>query len=322
MRAPTILHPATHQPIEGATIPRLSPDEFNGTAAHYSKQWGEETGYTDFIRNAPNAATHTLARQLGWPDLFDRIRADASQRETMVYDAACGFGLIHRDLFAEPKPRHLAYVGADIHDRLSSIENPDPSARFVNFDISAPLPTPDRFDYVICRAALHHTPVPERTLRSFVSVLKPSGTVAISVYTKKSPMREASDEAFRSAITPLPPDEAFRLVRQFSKLGRDLQASEGSIVIADDLPALGIRAGHYSIQEFVYDHFLKCWFNEKFGEKWSDIVNFDWYHPPYAYRYSFDEIVDMSRRCGLEVVRCESNKAQHYLELKLISSGS
>jgi SAM-dependent methyltransferase len=288
------------------------------TAAHYSKQWRKDTGYTDFIRSAPSAAKHTMARQLGWPDLFERIRAQATTRETHVYDAACGFGLIHRDLFAEPKPDHLHYLGADIHGELGSISNPFQNASFIQFDVSNPLELERTFDFVICRAALHHTPDPARTLRSLVSVLKPGGTLAISVYTKKTIMRDASDDALRAKIIPMSPDDALDVVKQFSKLGRDLQEAAGEITITQDLPFLGIKAGTYPIQTFIYDYFMKCWYNKEFGER-SDIINFDWYHPPFAYRYSLGEIVAMCEQSGLSVVRTESNKAQHYVETKRLA---
>jgi SAM-dependent methyltransferase len=314
MTFPKIIHPQTKENLPRDPIPNLLSDGLNETAAHYSKQWGDDMGYTKFIRNAPTAAKHTMARQLGWPELFDRIRAEAANRNVAIYDAACGFGLIHRDLFAAPTPGRLSYVGADIHEALGSIENPFSSSRFVRFDVSERLPTDDSFDFVVCRAALHHTPDPERTLGNLASVLKPGGTLAISVYTKKTPMRDSSDDYLRSKITPMTPDDAFYLVRQFSSLGKDLQQSTGEIIINDDLPFLGIKSGKYPIQQFVYDHFLKCWFNSEFGEEWSDIVNFDWYHPPYAYRYTLQEAIAMNERCGLNVVKTESNKAQHYIE--------
>jgi len=35
---------------------------------------------------------------------------------------------------------------------------------------------------------------------------------------------------------------------------------------------------------------MKCWHNRAFSERHCDIVNFDWYHPPYAYRYEAAEL--------------------------------
>jgi SAM-dependent methyltransferase len=148
MDCPSIIDPASKEKLPRIPVPNLLADASNETAAHYSKQWGDDTGYTKFIRNAPKAAKHTMARQLGWPDLFDRIRTEATIRDVSVYDAACGFGLIHRDLFASPTPDHLSYVGADIHEALGSTENPFPKSRFVRFDVSNRLPTDDQFDFV------------------------------------------------------------------------------------------------------------------------------------------------------------------------------
>lgn len=285
----------------------------DATASHYAKQWGRESGFADFIRRSPELTCFMPAKQLGWQKLFERIRREASDKETSVYDAGCGFGLIFQDLFAAPIPARLSYLGADIHGRLDEIDNPHSRARFVHRDISEPLPANEQFDFVICRAAIHHTPDPRATFRNLVKALKPGGTIAISAYAKKAPMREAVDDALRSTITKLSPDEAMSLAKQFSALGRDLQGSQGEIVIASDLPFLGIKAGRYGIQEFIYDHLIKCWFNREYGDH-SDIVNFDWYHPPYAYRYEPKDIEAWFAEEKLEIAYSTSTKAQHYFE--------
>ena len=113
MDCPSIIDPASKEKLPRIPVRNLLADVSNETVDHYSKQWGDDTGYTKFIRNAPTAAKHTMARQLGWPELFNRIREnEATIRDVSVYDAACGFGLIHRDLYAMPTPDHLSYVGA------------------------------------------------------------------------------------------------------------------------------------------------------------------------------------------------------------------
>jgi hypothetical protein len=110
------------------------------------------------------------------------------------------------------------------------------------------------------------------------------------------------------------PEDALRASRQFTELGEALQACAGSITIERDLPLLGIKQGTYGVQEFVYDHFIKCWFNPAFGHRYSDVVNYDWYHPTYAFRYTIDELVGWFKAHGLKVVRTTSIKAQHYVE--------
>ena len=283
------------------------------TAEHYTKQWGGELDFQSFVKANPEAAKSMPSRQLPWHDLFEQIRARAQGETMRVYDAACGFGDILRALTAAPNPQGLKYLGADIHDSLGIIEKPA-NAELVQHDISLPLDR--KFEYVVCRAAIHHTPDPRRTFASLVSMLAPGGTLAITAYVKKSPMREAIDDELRGRIVPMPNDEAFATASQFTKLGRDLQAAGGSITIQEDLPFLGIPAGTYKVQEFIYKFFIKCWHNPAFSVQHCDLVNFDWYHPPFAYRYELDELLAWARDEGLELVRHQSTEAQHYVEAR------
>jgi SAM-dependent methyltransferase len=290
----------------------------NTTAEHYTQQWGPGISFLQFIKTNPQALSHMPSGQLGWPDLLSRIRSEANKRDILVYDAACGYGGLFSQLFAEPAPQRLRYLGADIHNSLATIERPAnlplATARFVRWDISRPLPVAELFDYVICRNALMHTPDPPKTLGNLVDRLAPNGTIAVSVYARKPLLREIIDDALRERIIPLPPAEAITLANQFTLLGRDLRKSPGRIVIQHDLPFFGIKAGEYDIQTFIYNHIIKCWYNDVFGEYYSDVVNFDWYHPPYAYRYTHDEICSLFLDLGLKITKTNSTAAQHYVE--------
>lgn len=257
---------------------------------------------------------------MGWPDLTERVRFRARTERLELFDAACGYGSLFMDLFTPPFPEALYYIGADLHQALATIKRPKnvgpDRALFLRWDIADPLPSDTKFDVVVCRAAIHHTPNPPATFRNLVSWLAPDGIIAITTYAKKTPMRESCDDVLRSRIVPLEPQSALRLVRQFTELGRDLQACDAFIDIKKDLPALSIKAGRYGIHEFIYNHFIKCWFHEGFGDRYSDIVNFDWYHPPYAFRYDRHEIENWFSSAGLEIVAQSSTKAQHYFEGK------
>jgi SAM-dependent methyltransferase len=294
----------------------------NKTADHYTKQWGSPLGFNRFLEKNKKAELVTMGKQLGWPALFDRIRGEAAHQKVTVYDAACGRGAIFLDLFRDPSPQQLFYLGADIHGALSDIPIPSSlrghRAVLVRWDISDPLPVSGEFDYVICRASVHHTRDPRRTLLSLKSALKPGGILAISVYAKKAPMREAIDEFLRNMIAPMPSEEAYGVCGEFSLLGRDLQKSGLEVAVAEDLPLLGVYAGKYDLQSFIYDHFLKCWYNDQFGLDHSTAVNFDWYHPTYAYRFSKEELLTQIGEIGFKVIGMDSNKYQHYLELKTL----
>jgi len=310
-------HPVFQQ---NGVVDLLGQDDASAelTARHYDLQWNREIDFLSFLKGNPEVLRYMPSGQLGWPELIGRIRAQAKDRRTLVYDAACGYGGLFTQLFAAPIPQGLGYLGADIHANLADIERPDGAsharAHFVRWDISRPLPIVEKFDYVICRNALMHTADPKVTLRSLMESVAPGGTIAVSVYARKALLREMLDDALRERITKMSSKDAFSLAHQFSCLGRDLQQSIGSIMIKEDLPFFGMRAGQYGIQEFIYQYMLKCWYNQIFGEKYSDIVNFDWYHPPYAHRFAKNEILDLFQELGLHVVREESIPAQHYVE--------
>jgi SAM-dependent methyltransferase len=290
----------------------MDHDEYvRKTSSHYSLQWGAEIDFAGFVAASPEAAKAMPARQLPWSAIIERIRDRAARQPVRVYDAGCGFGDILTGLFSAPIPSGLAYLGIDLHDALDTIPA-RPGATLRRGDIT--VPTGESFDFVLCRATIHHTPDPAATFRTLVSQLAPNGTIAISGYAKKAPMREAIDDALRQRITPLPAGEAFDVCGQFTKLGRDLQSADGKISIKEDLPMLGIQAGEYGIQDFLYRYFIKCWHNPSFSRRHCDLVNFDWYHPPYAYRFELAELAQWAQDAGLDILRTASTDAQHYVE--------
>jgi len=269
------------------------------TAEHYTYQWGGKTA--EFLRK-DEAAGVMPGKQLGWPDLFAEIRS----RGGRVYDAACGFGAIAEEVRAQG----VQYLGVDIHDSLDKLPR-YPNVEYRKWDIMQPIG--ETFDYVICRAAAHHTPDPQKTIHALVQALTPNGVLAFSVYTRKGIIRETLDRALRDQIKQLSIEDAMRYARQLAKLGRDLRKA-GTVNISEDLPDLGIPAGEYQIQDLIYEHILKCWYNESWGLEHSAIVNFDWYHPEYAWTFTREQAIQLAENEGLEVRKIMSIPAQHYVE--------
>lgn len=296
----------------------LLGDETNQTSEHYSKQWGQELGFLDFIKGKPSAKSVMPAARLGWDRIFARIRELASHTPVAVFDAACGFGGLASELINEQTSRHLTYVGADIHSSLNGIrecvEGFDGCGVLVRWNISNPLPVEEKFDFVLCRASLHHTPDPERSFAALCSVLKPGGTIAVSVYNKKAICRESSDDALRGLISKMPADDAFHACQQFVVLGKALQKIQERVVLSEDMPLLGIPKGEYGVQELIYYYLLKCFNNDEYGEKYSTLVNFDWYHPQFAFRFDFEEVSKWFSSNGILVTEAITIDVQHYLE--------
>src|SRR5207302_6463459 len=174
---------------------------------------------------------------------------------------ACGFGGIANELVSEQTRDHLRYVGADIHHSLPNIIRELPLLEscglLLRWDISKPLPIHQEFDYILCRAAVHHTPDPRATFHALVAKLKRGGRLAISAYRKKSMAREALDDCFRKHCVPLATPEAYALARQFTMLGKFLQTVKETVHIEEDLPLFGITKGEYAVQTLFYNYFLK-----------------------------------------------------------------
>lgn len=257
------------------------------------------------------------AGQLGWYEVFDEIKAKAKSTPVSVLDAACGFGGLATELVNEETVKNLNYIGIDIHETLPDFFPRIPQLQncgtLIRSSIMDPVPLKDEYDYCLCRAALHHTPNPPVAFAHLCDKLKVGGKIAISVYNKKSPGREACDDMFRKLIAPLSPESAFGVSREFTLLGQALQQVQEKVTIPEDLNVIGIKAGKYKVQELIYYNLLKCFYNEEFGEKYSTLVNYDWYHPEFAFRYTIDEVLKWFSDNDIKVEKQVSIAVQHFI---------
>ena len=107
-------------------------------------------------------------------------------------------------------------------------------------------------------------------------------------------------------------DECMMFSEQVTKLGKELQKYNNRLLIEDDIPLLGIKKGTYDVQKFIYDHFLKCYYNEKLGFNMSVITNVDWYHPKYASHHTREEIEGWFRDNNIEGIKFIQPKGWEY----------
>lgn len=77
---------------------------------------------------------------------------------------------------------------------------------------------------------------------------------------------------------------------QITELGRELSRTGATIALERGVPLLGIEPGDHDVQRLIYWSFLKCFWNENFSERLNVLVNFHWYHPPYASRHTEEEV--------------------------------
>jgi hypothetical protein len=136
---------------------------------------------------------------------------------------------------------------------------------------------------------IHHTPEPRKIFSKLVKNLKKGGTICIYVYNKKGPIREFCDDDIRSFTTKQSVSECEKFAESMIEFGKSLREMNIKIKVPKDIPFLEIPAGEYDLQRFVYWNFFKCWWDDDGNKDYSNAVNFDWYHPPYAFGYTKKE---------------------------------
>jgi arsenite methyltransferase len=158
------------------------------------------------------------------------------------------------------------------------------------------------FDVVLSDGVLHHTPSTRDALASVSRLLSPGGEILFYVYRTKGAIREFSDDHVRNVVADLPPETAWEMLKPITRLGESLSKMGSTIQVPVDIPYLGIKAGAYDLQRFIYDHILKLFWNDAFTFDENHHVNFDWFHPRYAHRQTEEDVAGWCRDLQLEIV--------------------
>jgi SAM-dependent methyltransferase len=160
---------------------------------------------------------------------------------------------------------------------------------------------PQSFDFVSSDQVIHHTPDPPRAFAELAGLLRPGGHLAVYVYRVKALLRELADTGIRERTTALSVEECMEFSEQITELGRELSRTGAKVRLESGVPLLGIEPGEHDVQRLIYWTFLKCFWNEDFSENLNDLVNFDWYHPPYASRHTAEEVRAWCDELGLAI---------------------
>ena len=222
--------------------------------------------------------------------------------KAVIFDAGCGLGY-KAAWFAKLAP-HALVIGMDFSEaaghaaaRYSDIAN----LIFLRGDIANTGFADKAISYTSCDQVIMHTEDPEATFEELCRVTDNEiGQVACYFYAKKALPRELLDDYFRVHCKQMSSDDLWTMSEQLTELGKRL--SDLNITFeAPDIPQLGIKAGIYDVQRFIYWNFLKCFWNAELGEETSISTNFDWYSPSNARRFSKQEVLSIVQSNGLEV---------------------
>lgn len=271
-------------------IPRLVVDKTDGfvkTEDAFSAKWRKYNKYYHEKKWYLFQQNWFLDR-FGWKNL-DNFKRFLKTR-TRILDAGTGLGNSAKLFSANPKCDVFAIDASDSIEFAFKKYGSAKNIHFIQTDLRK-LPFKNQsFDFICSDQVLHHTKDTETSFKYLTRFLKKNAIISIYVYSKKSPMREYADDYIRQYTTKMSPQECVEFSKDMTYLGKNLSKLKKKIRIDRDIPVLGIKAGTYDVQRFIYWYFLKCFWAEDGNFERSVGVNFDWYFPKYAYRHTQQEV--------------------------------
>jgi SAM-dependent methyltransferase len=286
------------------SVPRMVPDENDqqNTLESFSAKWAGIT--PDEVRQRYRQQHAWYVERFGFGDEHG-LREFLADKQ-LVLDAGTGTGG-DAARFAELAP-HSVVVGVDLSGAIDIAQREFgnvPNVHFVQADLMRPPAPPARFDFVSSDQVIHHTPDARRAFATVAGRVRAGGHLAVYVYKVKAPLRELADDWIRTRSTRMSPDECMELARDITELGRELSRAAATVTLERGVPLLGIAPGEHDVQRLIYWSFLKCFWSDDFSDNLNVLVNFDWYHPPYASRHTEDELRGWCDDCGLRITHMD-----------------
>jgi ubiquinone/menaquinone biosynthesis C-methylase UbiE/uncharacterized protein YbaR (Trm112 family) len=271
-------------------IPRFVVDttkDFVRTEEAFSAKWRhhhENHHAKDWIE----FQTRWFLERYEWKTL-DKFNAFLNTKTTIL-DAGTGIGNSAKLLSANPDSQVFALDASQSIEFAYKKYGKLPNVHFLQADLRQLPFKKGFFDFIYSDQVLHHTKNTGTSFKYLTKFLTNHGHISIYVYKKKAPIREYVDDFVRKVTTNMTVNECLEFAKDMTYLGKALSEVNKKINIPRDIPLLGVKAGTYDVQRFVYWHFLKCFWDESGNFERSVGVNFDWYYPKFAYRHTPAEV--------------------------------
>jgi SAM-dependent methyltransferase/uncharacterized protein YbaR (Trm112 family) len=251
-----------------------------------------------------------MLKKYGWGNESGFKKALSSRR--MILDAGTGLG---REVINLAKAAEQStVVGIEFSDcaesalkNISSLNN----AYIIQGDLLRPPFKEKSFDFILSEGVLHHTPNTEEAFRKCCTLLKPGGEFAFYIYRKRGPIREFTNDYLRNIMRKTSLKESWEIAERITRLGKALSETKAKVIVPEDIPELGIKAGEIDIQRFIYWNFLKCFWNDELPFDENVIVNFDWFAPEHAHRHSASEVREWCHRNNIEIIWFNEEESGH-----------
>jgi SAM-dependent methyltransferase/uncharacterized protein YbaR (Trm112 family) len=258
------------------------------------KNYGLEPAHRDFLMR-------WYCQKFGLPD-HDALRAFYRDRGR-VLEVGPGSGFNTRFIAQHCRGEVHAL---DISDAaFTTFENTRdlPNCTVVQADL-AQAPYPDAyFDLIVADGVLHHTPNTRSAVRALFRKVRPGGQFFFYVYKKMGAARQFCDSHIRDRFTALDAEVCYAACEGLTELGRELSRLNATITLEKPIEVLGIPAGTHDVQRLIYYNFVKCFWNEAFDYETNNMVNFDWYHPHFAWQHTVEEVAGWLDELGVSDYR-------------------
>lgn len=274
----------------------------NNTARSFYDKWhqNKDLAFQNTLKQGSDIQNWILTRN-GWNSL-QGLKEFLSNKKNIL-DAGCGNGRVTA-LIASQAPATSAITGIDLTAADIAEGNLEgvPNVSFFKKDLLADNSDIGCFDFIYCQEVLHHTGDPLLGFSNLVrNNLAGKGIIAIYVYKKKAPVREFTDDFIREKIAGLTYEEAMAHCDQITEMAKSLSAQTAEFY-CPEVPLLGIPAGNYTPQRFVYHFFMKCFWNPELDFQQNSAINYDWYHPQNCTRHTLEEVAGWFNSNGLKIV--------------------
>lgn len=276
-----------HPMKDGVAIlvpPDIEPDAAS-TVDTFARKWAHNV--TAMRSERRRIANPWYLKRFGFDSGAGLVAFLTSKRR--ILDAGCGLGNI-TELFSRLAFPSAIVYGVDLSPAIFHVQRAE-NLKLVQGDVTR-LPIAGDFDLISCDGVLHHTASTRGSMEALYARLAPGGDFLFYVYKRKAPIREFADDFLREKVGVASEEDAMAICEAIADLGRELSGVNKTITIRKPIVPLGIPAGVYPVQRFVYWFMLKCFYDsDSDGDlTTSTLENYDWYRPKYAWRQTREEV--------------------------------
>lgn len=264
----------------------------------YGKHWNVDGAYDD---ESALAFQKHLFREM-FPGFEERHNGE----EKIIIDIGCGSGIAGRAFFGETAINQNHYVCVDPSDALdrckAEFNERGLRAKFVRSTIDQlPAHHIPQANIIFCPGVLHYCPDMREALMQLHEQIQKRGELITWVYKKQPRLRAATDECLREYFSGMPAEEAFERMKPLTKLGIALGELNQTITVPEDIFYLGIKAGTYDLQKFIYYHFIKLFYNADLPFVRHNVNNWNAWYPSPVHFHEPHEIEAMVSESGFTV---------------------